>query len=198
MSLFSPEYLFDTAELPTIQLDPHWAPQREMVSVIYETARRLSEMSRPNQEVNEAIGRLSGIPDIEILSEPNFNGDAEFRCAEWAFGHILGESWAQQGYIGTTQPGFWEQTVQFLLGQGYRPLAAPQPGCLVAYGDFMPNGEPWLEHFGIYNGNDEAQPYVVSKFGRGPVVAHHRDLVSSIWGRYSFYFRKGPAQIAPN
>jgi hypothetical protein len=179
-------------EIIGFPLDPDLLPEREQVTRIYETTRRLSQAGYPSDVINGSVQELAKIPGVTLLTEPDFIGHEGFRCAEWTFGHIYNETWAMRGFTVDTAPMLWSNPTAFLQHHGYVFTGRPTPGCIIAYGDTFPDGRIWLEHFGIYTGvpGDDGQEYVISKFGQGPLVEHPQSVVSTVWGGKYFYIDK--------
>jgi hypothetical protein len=173
-------------------LSPEAAIEREQVTRIYENAQRLNGAGYPDDAVNKAISQLDTIPGVNVLTDPNFRGDDGFRCAEWTFGYMQGESWSLRDFSVDGAPQLWAHPQAFLEHHGYTFTRDPFPGCIIAYGDTFPDGRIWLEHFGIYIGASiiDSKDYVLSKFGQGPIVEHRKDIVSTMWGSKYFYIQK--------
>lgn len=124
----------------------------------------------------DEVGKLPGISIFQV-KDPNWSDD--IRCAEYLFGLILGETWAQ-----TKVPQiFWDHGMDFLTRQGFTPVKEPAAGDVVAYAvssliERYPNlldpfdamsrafhesehrNPPYLEHFGILT----TEGRVISKY----------------------------------
>ena len=188
------ELLLESPELAGIRLntDRRFAAIRREISDTYYEATVLDQKGACDEEVNNKINGIAFLPGLQMIEERNFRSDVHFRCAEFVFGDVRQEGWAQLGWTVKTTPTFWRFPFAFLHMANYELVREPEPGDIVGYGG-VHMGEPWMEHYGIYSVNGE----VLSKFGRGPIVAHHLDLIASSpekekghWGDRYWLFRK--------
>lgn len=148
----------------------------------------------PDIAVDETMNELTKVPGIEVVEDRSFTADFGYRCAEYTFGTVKQEPWAQR-FIPSTHPQFWRSTVEFLGEKGYQKTVEPAPGDVVAYGG-VEDGNIWFGHFGIYEGLGK----VISKFGRGPVLRHDASAIPKSfsrqechWGDYMWHFTKTDA-----
>lgn len=177
-------------------LDEDFAGYRDDIRLCYRTAVEQSEANRPVT----ALDWVQILGGVAVVESSDFNSSASYRCAERVFGTVMGEPWAEDGFIAATHPRFWSEPVTWLTETGYYPIENPRPGCIVAYGGILPDDPPpssevdykesvWLEHFGILGYHDGRQ-FVVSKWGRWHTLAHPVGLVSSLWGRRVWFLGK--------
>jgi hypothetical protein len=170
---FPPGIMLDT--------DPRYDFVRETVSEMYHTAQqRALDKSIPSEFVNDSIAQLRRVPGITLLEMRDFRSDFDFRCAEYTFGGVYNEEWAQQGWTVNTVPEFWDNPREFLNSKGFQFITKPKKGDIVAYGDFREDGSLRLEHFGLYAGDSYiGDQHVISKFGQGPIMHHDINIISS-------------------
>lgn len=146
----------------------------------------------------DEVGRLPGIEVYEI-GKPEWSRD-RVRAAEYLFGLILKESWAE----GRIPQELWNDG-QFLQKHGYvlveeriigdvvgyavTDLAEKYPTSVEVYaGAVERRSPPYLEHFGILTGDGR----VISKFGTGHVYIHDLDKVPYHFGSDIYFFRREP------
>lgn len=171
---------------------------RDTICKIYKEAVRLSKSDEPGSVADAVFSCLDAIPGIDIIEPRSFTDDFGYRCAEYVFGEVYGEDWAQQ-FITDNEPQFWSSTVPFLTQHGYIPIEQPRHGDVVAYGGVYEDGRVWFGHFGVYAGSNK----VVSKYGRGPIAIHDLPLISKggdrydgHWGDHVWFFAKKTVNLA--
>ena len=136
----------------------------------------------------DSVEEVSGISVHERV-KPVDKKDM-YRGAEYLFGTVLGESWAdiQQGGAPSE---FWDDSKTFLEKHGYELVKdAPREDDIVGYavqhlGELYPTSQevvnmvaerrryPYFEHFGILT----ADRRVISKFSTGHVFIHDIDKI---------------------
>jgi hypothetical protein len=174
-----------------VELLPGYENERLYLRAIYMTALVRKNAGLPDTAVDDTLSALGTIPGIEVVEDRSFMQDFSYRCAEYTFGTVQKEPWAEH-FITEKQPEFWRSTEDFLERKGYQKTVVPTPGDIVAYGGT--NGDSrWFGHFGIFEGLGK----VVSKFGRGPIIRHDASLIPKgpgryecHWGDYMWHFTK--------
>ena len=99
----------------------------------------------------------SKIEGMKIVENGNPRGDSRYRGADYVFGYIIQEPWAETG-LGAMEE-LWSDTAKFLEGKGYREVKKPQKGDVVAYFnsdysavllDGAHLGQAIAKHFGVF------------------------------------------------
>ena len=166
--------------------------QRDAIYRTYKGALQLNTAGASNEEVDLQVNKLGEMPGIEIIEQYSFRDNFYYRCAEYVFGEVYHEDWAQQ-FITHNEPEFWSNSVSYLMSRGYKPVEQPRRGDVIAYGGAYDDGRVWFGHFGIYAGTNK----VISKYGAGPIALHDLSLISrgngryeGHWGDYAWFFAK--------
>lgn len=145
----------------------------------------------------DAIGELEGITIVEKRTR-----DVRYRCAEYVFRKVKGETWARR----TIPVAFWNNTLLFLDEHGYRRVEELNSDDIVGYAsDSIYTGvsddptslyyaseegkkrtPPYFQHFGVYlEGNQ-----IKSKLNNYHIVTHNLDMVPNRFGTQVYFFRK--------
>lgn len=149
----------------------------------------------------DSVAGVNGISVHERI-EPVDKRD-KYRAAEYLFGTVMGESWANIQQGGAPKE-FWDDSKTFLEEHGYELVENdPREGDVVGYavqhlGELYPTSQevvnmvaerrryPYFEHFGILS----ADGRVISKFSTGHVFIHDIGKIPNGWGSSVYYFRK--------
>lgn len=192
----TPEFTHRTPEgtpLAPEFLDARWGVRRTY-SDVWVTAYELEESP---EEVAAAVLGFNKIAGLELVDPPYmFIQDKLHRCAEYVFGDIKDEPWAQRGWTVETTPELWQRPFQFLDEHGYMLVdgfaGMPAAHDVVAYGTFTSEGTVELGHFGIVERIDEEGEVLVvkSKLGQAPVARHNVNVISQRWGDRYWLLRK--------
>mgnify|MGYP001604471914 CR=1 FL=1 len=133
---------------------------------------------------------VTRVRGMEIVEKRDPRTDSD-RCADYVFGRIMQEPWAQINLQFIEE--LWSDTIRFLEGKGYYEVEMPKKGVMVAYfnTDYSAVlegarlGQAIAKHFGVFQNNR-----VISKWSRGHVYRHPIESVPTLYGDEARFFRK--------
>jgi hypothetical protein len=124
------------------------------------------------------------IPGIEILSRT----DLKKTCDWYVF---KDEKWYQSLQEKAPRTLFSSSTIRFFKKIGYKEVAQPEVGDLIAYiwQDRILHPRQ-VSHYGRVVAIEDGEPIVESKPVYSYAYRHHRDLIPAMWGNAYTYLRK--------
>ena len=161
-------------------------PSQEALDVLIQDIPFVED---PTYDVYDQIPEVGN--NIIVVERRRWERDnkANFQCAQFAFGQLNNEPWAQ---IGRKLPDrLWTDGIQFLTEKGYQMVGEPEPSDIVGYAELQDDTKDPIflfRHFGKMTEDG----MVVSKWNQGHIYRHAIEEIPLSMGNTVGFFRRYP------